>query len=670
MLLVPGFFFAVCMGLLSLKRAVLLTALHDRFMSGGTGEVLTAFAVGLRFDVVMSCMLAVPAFLLLAVSPRVLTDTRAFRCSFSAILSMLSVAVVIVIGADFFFFKEFGTRLDWKVFSYWQYDYVQKMIFEQFPGALLIAAALVLGAGFFWLFRMRVFWQHGGRWWQRPVLVAVGLVVLFLGIRNSVGPKPINSGPAYFSGHFPVAQLTLNSLFTLREAAYSRIKRRADVPAGRKRLSQQTALSKVQDMLRTERSTFTGDHANPLFRRVDTGRERHDYNVVVVVMESLSWHYMESLGGRANLTPNLDRLGRQGILMERCFAVGHRTTYGFSGIVGGFPDLAGQSATTRPRSANNFYTLGRVLRQRDYQTMFIYGGQAMYDHRQTFLGSNGFETFVTQEDFQHTSYRTELGWCDGDLVREAHGRLTNAADAEQPFFAVMLTLSFHRPYKIPSGKVESPEGVSGLKARQFRSIRYTDWAMGRFIEKARKADYFDNTIFVFVADHSGGSEGHPISPASYRIPFIIYAPDILADSGRRISKVVSQTDVPPTILGLLGGTYKHGFFGSDVLAPQGGGFALMRNGSHAMALMGHEQRGVIVPFHGKPHTFRYQAPANARIFGGSGPYAEKAFSKLNTKAWAVHQTAFNLFYDLKYRGEEEGDVMTATTARDVQEPDG
>ena len=118
----------------------------------------------------------------------------------------------------------------------------------------------------------------------------------------------------------------------------------------------------------------------------DTGRAQKDYNVVLVVLEGVGWQYVGAMGGQKGLTPNLDALAADGILMDHCFAIGSRTNRRFAGIVCGYPDLPGKSITTRIESEGNFLTLGSLLRRRDYETMFIYAGQPMDDHRQSFLG--------------------------------------------------------------------------------------------------------------------------------------------------------------------------------------------------------------------------------------------------------------------------------------------
>ena len=138
------------------------------------------------------------------------------------------------------------------------------------------------------------------------------------------------------------------------------------------------------------------------------------------MLESLSWRYIGALGGEPDLTPHLNALAQESVLMDRCFAVGCRTSRAMSGIVSGFPDLPGPSVTTRADAEGNFLTLGRILGQRGYETMFIYGGQPTWDHLQAFLRSNGFARTTFESDFGARTFRTVLGWCDEDLFEQAH----------------------------------------------------------------------------------------------------------------------------------------------------------------------------------------------------------------------------------------------------------
>jgi phosphoglycerol transferase MdoB-like AlkP superfamily enzyme len=270
---------------------------------------------------------------------------------------------------------------------------------------------------------------------------------------------------------------------------------------------------------------------------------------------------------------------------------------------------------------------------------------------QAFLHSNGFSRTIFDEQFTSRSFRTVLGQCDEDLFDEAHRQFV--ALGERPFLAVLLTLSLHRPFEIPPGRVElvEPDGPH-YPART--CVRYTDWAIRYFLEKARQAEYFNRTIFVFVADHRGESTGPDHTAASYRVPFLIYAPGILGSAGRRVSSVCSQADVAPTIMSLLGGSYEHCFFGSSVLdRPAEAGLALMQNGSDIIWLMGANGDVVQVPFGGGPRLWRYTLPGRMALADPGDATVTVRSEELRRQAVALLQTATLLFERGSYRPADE-----------------
>ncbi|MEN8261683.1 MAG: LTA synthase family protein, partial [Pseudomonadota bacterium] len=564
-------------------------------------------------------------------------------------LALTTVFILCVV--DFYFFQEFGERLNHKAVHYLQYGYVFRIVLDQFP---VIPASLAAGAVAWLFYRASRHWgaseeEETVADWRAVLGTLLTGASLVLSIRGSVGPKPINTGPAYFNASVPLTQLALNGGFTLRETLISLFEKQEDLGKYYSLSSAEKALKITREVLAGPRDRFLNDPANPLRRITDSGIRQDNYNVVLVILESLSWPYIGAMGGDPDLTPNLSAIAEQGFLFDRCFAVGKRTTRGFSGIVAGFPDLPGDSVTTRSQSEEGFLTLGTVLQRRGYETMFIYGGQPYYDHRQAFLGRNGYGRFVFEDEFVSRTYRTHLGWSDEDLFNTAHA-VFSSAETGRPFFATLLTLSFHRPYGIPEGRVTATDSTRRFSG-QIDAIRYVDWSIGRFMEKARQSEYFESTIFVFVADHMGGFKEDPSTIASFRIPFIIYAPAILGREGKRISTVCSQTDVAPTIMALLGGRYEHSFFGSSVIdRPPERSMALVQSSDLDLYLVDGEANIVsIPPYHAPRHLFRYRAPDKLIPVNQSVPENRALAHDLSRKAVGILQTAEILFRRGSYR---------------------
>ena len=649
---VPFLFVCACLLLLSGQRLLIFATMGDRFARVALSDVIKSFVTGLRYDLMVSCCLVVPVCLVLMVAWPRLVERRWFRGCTACYCAVGVTLVLFTCIVDTYFFKEFDERLDHKAIDYLGASYVRRTLLEEFPliPAMLVAVASLAGLARLFL---RLGFAKNATFSLCRALTwpVVAVPVLCLAVRSSVGPKAINSGLAYFSDSLSLAQLTLNGLFSLGETINSRVFRQTFLTEYLDLLSEEDAFAEAARVFVRPSDTLTGDPANPLRRITDTGRPRNDYNVVVVIMESLSWQYIGAMGGDSRLSPELDQLAAHGVLMDRCFAIGSRTRFAISGILCGFPDLPGDSVTVRSEAQGSFFTLGHVLQRRGYETLFMCGQTPLFDHLQAFLRSNGFGTTVFEDDFDVRTFRTHLGWCDDDLFTQAHRTFVDLGD--RPFLAVLLTLSFHRPYEIPDGTCEAISSDKGHD-RELTCARYSDWAIGRFIERARRADYFDRTLFVFVADHTGGPSGNPITVAGYRVPFLIYAPGVVGSQGRRVSAVCSQTDVSPTIMSILGGSYEHCFFGSNALdRPAGSGMAMMQRSGRAIALMAGDESVVIIPFGGEMRAMRYRAPDELTVLDRRDPSVGGQADRLRRQGIAAFQAAEAIFargaYNLRER---------------------
>ena len=420
-------------------------------------------------------------------------------------------------------------------------------------------------------------------------------------------------------------------------------------------LPEEKAIRRTRQLLNTSNNTYVSDSKNPLLRVSKSDRPRNDYNVVLVMLESLGWPYIKQMGGKKDLTPHLNQLVEDGILVRNCFAVGTRTTRGVSGVISGFPDLPGESITTRESSVGNMLTIGEVLRRRGYETMFIYGGQPYYDHRQSYLGGNGYTDFVFSDEFPRKTFEMDLGWSDEDLYYAAHHTFKKR---EEPFFATLLTLSFHEPFDIPDGRIES-KYPGHPREKSLKAIQYTDWAIGKFMDRAREASYFEDTIFVFAADHNGGYLEDSPKPTSHRIPFLIYAPEIIGTRGKQVTRISSQMDIAPTILDLLGGTYRHSFFGSSVLSgSEDRGMALMQSGNEVLTLINNDRYMVRIPPHGgEVRLLRFKSPDHMREPAGDPDRLRKLRQRMKTDALSIIHTASHVFNNEIYQlGEEDPDL--------------
>jgi hypothetical protein len=318
---------------------------------------------------------------------------------------------------------------------------------------------------------------------------------------------------------------------------------------------------------------------SPLARRVESPARARPLNVVLVVMESFTAGLVGTLGGEPALTPEFDRLAEEGVLFERCYATGERTVQGLEAVLASFPSLPGVSAVRRPQALGGFETLATTLGARGYDTLFLYGGQGIFDDMRGFFVGNGFDVFLEERDFENVAFRGAWGVSDEDVFRRALAEVERRSAAGRPVFAAILTVSLHSPWEFPPGRGEPlPADTKlppGFERAELENFGYADWALGALVREARSKPFFDDTLFVFVGDHGVHLRGRELVPIDEnRVPALFFAPARLAP--RRIARVTSQLDVAPTLMGILGGDYPSTFFGEDVLRdPTGEGFAPM-----------------------------------------------------------------------------------------------
>ena len=223
------------------------------------------------------------------------------------------------------------------------------------------------------------------------------------------------------------------------------------------------------------------------------------------------------------------------------------------------PPLPGQSIVRRPGN-ENLHGLGSVFAEKGYDNKWIYGGYGYFDNMNAFLGSNVFRVVdrTVWADGEIT-FANAWGAADEDTFAKVIKEADKSYASGKPFLTLLLTISNHRPYTYPSGKVSLTGGREG-------GVQYADYAIGEFLRRAESKPWFDNTIFVFVADHTAGAAGdEEIDLEGHHIPWIIYAPKLV--KARRIDMPVSQLDVLPTLLGLLNFDYESRFYGQDALSP-------------------------------------------------------------------------------------------------------
>ncbi len=653
-------------------RAVLLGLNSSALAGASSGEIARSFLVGMRYDAMPIGYAALPLALALSLAPDSAFGNRWFRrvvCGYAATAIVLVILVELV-GA--WFFQEFGQRLNWLALDYLgEYRELAAFIWHGYPVIWVTVALLALLYGLYRLFDW-VFWlgrRPRGPIWVRPVGAAALAALGVLGCRGGLDPHPLRMGPAYFSQNTLICQLALNNVFTLTHAVRSRIKEAREFNCNGAELPPPHQAAEVTaQLLLQEADQPLATRENPLWRASRGRGALKDYNVVVIVMEGMAGRPVGALGHAPSFTPRFDALCREGLFLPNMYAVGNRTSHGMVGLLCGHPDLGAGSLMKRSRSVGRFLALPTYFRQRGYRTLLLYGGNPDFDNMQAFFKAGGIDEFIGLDQLEAGGLLCDWGAHDEVVLAKAHE--TFAAAGDENFFAVILTVSNHRPFEVPAGRVEHLRGTEATGQR-YEAYRYADWALGKFFDAARTAEYFRRTLFVLVADHGRMSDWHrPLDAPAHRVPCLFYAPGIISPG--RVETIASQTDVSPTLLGLLGGRYEHCFMGRNVLAVlPADGFALLQD-DQRMAFVRPDLTLVLMPsgkevlYRTDPISMEWLAPRKV---------AASAVRQMRREMLCLYRTAWELYATGGYRppqgagaGWTGRQVSTAPGASDTLGP--
>lgn len=456
--------------------------------------------------------------------------------------------------SEWFFWDEFSVRYNFIAVDYLVYtNEVLGNIKESYPIPVIVTVILIVTAALFILVRsiIKRSVYASSTFLSRTVLAVILLALTAL---NYFGVKEEWRN---FSKNEYANELAGNGIFQFGNAFWHN---ELDFFKFYKTLPDQEAFTIVRQDLLNSRSTFTSNDIYNIERQINYPKPELRHNVVMISVESLSGDFMKALGGEKNITPYLDSLVSKSIFFKRLYASGTRTVRGLESLSLGLPPSSGQSIVKRPNN-ENLFSLGTVFRSKGYITQYIYGGYSYFDNMKQFFSSNDYEV-IDRDALKpgEVHYQNIWGVADEDLFTLAGRTLDNNYAKKKPFFSQIMTVSNHRPFTYPAGRIDiSPE----THIRE-GAVKYTDYAINRFLKESSKKPWFNNTIFIIVSDHCAGSAGSVELPVTgYHIPMLIYAPAIIKQPVV-VDRLMAQIDIPPTILGMLNFSYKSKFMGQDI----------------------------------------------------------------------------------------------------------
>ncbi len=589
-------------------------------------------AGGLVNDAIVSLYLLSPLAAYTALAPDRGYRSRAGRWLLACGSWLTLFGLVYLAVAESYFFEEFDARFNLVAFDYLAYPTeVAGDLWQEYPVVrVLLFAAACASAGLWWLRRADL--RDAGR---APAALRTRVASLAAyASALALAWACWSTDTLSLSANRVANELVQNGLSSFaRAAATSEIDYRSNYRSADSREN--------LELMRHELARGGGR-----FTRLQDGRLDRAFparadglgrlNVVLVSSESFGAEFSRLYGSERDLTPRFDALARQGIWFSHAYASGTRTVRGLEAFASSIPPIPTVSILRRPGN-EHIATWGAVMQSLGYRTSFIYGGYGYFDNMNYFFGNNGFEV-EDRRQIRHVRFQNIWGVSDEDLFDYSLAHLDELHAAGRPFFTIIMTTSNHKPFTFREGLAD--RGIPAAGGGRAAGVRYADYALGRFLDDARGHEWFDDTLFVVAADHGArvyGAEQIPLR--TYEIPLMIYSPKHVEP--RRVDALMTQIDLAPTVLGLLGLPYEAPFFGQDALRTPPAHRVALFNHNHDVAIY---RDGEIVVFGLKKSvdTFRYDAVADRYSPAPPDPALERL-------GIAYFQTAYELFEQRNYR---------------------
>lgn len=622
--------------LLALAGAFLLTSTLTRlvlFTHAGRQlehpalDILAVLPVGLGYDLVTALYAFAPFALYLWLVP-----DRFYRSRWHRLIiyigSFLTLFGLLYLGAvEYFFFDEFDARFNFVAVEYLIYPHeVFVNIWDSYPVGRVLAAVTACAVLGLWLLRPALGRSLGSGSTLRGRALPFALFALLF----ALGHGGVNADTGRYSGNRVANELAQNGIYSFFHSALHH-----DLDYGQfyLTLDEREATERVRALVAQPNTTFLPG-PNPLARRVTYPGKPRLLNVIVIIEESLGAEFVGAYGDKRGLTPNLDRLAGESVVFGDVYATGTRTVRGLEAISASFPPLPGDSIVKRSGNEGVF-NWATVMRGAGYSPTFIYGGYGTFDNMNYYFGHNGYRV-VDRTDMDQPKFGNIWGVSDEDLFRNAIRVYDAQHAAGERIFSLVMTTSNHKPFTFPAGVPGVPEKDGGRLA----GVRYADYALGRLLEEAKSRPWFKDTVFVIVGDHGArvyGKENFPLR--SYELPLLVFSPGHL--TARRVEGLMSQIDIAPTVLGMLGISYESSFFGRDVLA---GGTARRYaplNHNRDLAIL-EDNRLTELNLRKQAGTYGYDKAGDLQAKAALD--AEELFDAIS-----VFQTASNLYSRAQYR---------------------
>jgi len=555
--------FIACMLPFTLMRLVLYLVYHDDFRSLGVLQVIESFAVGLRFDVSMVAMVIGLPLLLMLMLPFRWAHHVYWQRLWGWFIFITLLLMLFMMAADTIYFGTVHRHVGAEIGTISSDMASMTMLaISQYSGALFLFGLVAVAGAFFWRYLTHHIPAAPSRVWLRLTSILVGLLLLAILGRGGISGKPISVGEAFFSNSLGQGYLALNGAFAIARALND------IAPPPKVFMPQAEAIERTHNYLAGKWTPFY-DRNFPLYQQAGAATSRANKpNVVVLMLESWGAIHIDALRKQMNLpplgvTPNFDSLAQQGRLYTHFYANGQRSIQGAAAVLAGLPTLPGMPFLGEGLEQNQQSFLGELAQSQGYETIFLQSSDRGSLRFDAIAARAGFSTYLANENIpelhEHKKAASTWGTWDHNTLQEANKRF---AAAHKPFLGYVFTSTSHVPWLIPDSRWRKYSSGSDMD-KALNAIYYADWALGEMIAATKQSGYYDNTIFILLADHTSEFvENVENVPNLFHIPLLIVGPGIKSGIDERIG---SQFDILPTIADIGGWSTAYAGLGRSLM---------------------------------------------------------------------------------------------------------
>jgi phosphoglycerol transferase MdoB-like AlkP superfamily enzyme len=522
-------------------------------------EIIESFLYAIRLDMSTAAYITIiPLLISIAVWFTPKGQIKAIWLRVYVWICLLLICFLTIL--DLNIFTEWGTKVNYRVFDSIIHQFSEAVASSgSSPIALCVTIGIIMLAAGIFIAEKVIQYKY-----QAPVrknsfkLAASGFLIVlnFFFIRGGFQTTPINQSMAYFSSKQILNQSALNTEWNLFDNIFENLKAIHNpylyFPP------------KFADSL--SRSLYLG-HADSTVHILKTDRP----NIVIIQLESFTADVIESLGGDKGVCPHFEEFIKSGVLCDSIYSAGDRTDKGIVAILSAFPSQAVRTIVTDNTKQEKLPALSVALKAVGYHTSFFYGGEVEYMNFKSYLLTHDIEHITSESNFDRSQIDTKWGVDDGALLN-THIQYMNTET--KPFFSFLETLTNHEPFDMPAKDHFPGDSVSN----KFRSTAYyTDSVLNSYFNQAKKQAWYNNTLFILVADH-----GHRLPrninesymPSKNHIPLLFMGGAIKDEyRGTRIHKFGGQTDIAASVLGQLNLPYSQFKWSKDLFNPGSKSFA-------------------------------------------------------------------------------------------------